>query len=213
MNTYLRILRLIYPYKHHFGFAVVCMMVFALSNGAMIYLIGPVMKFLFTTPKDLMILAVPIVIIAVAVVKGFSSFGQSFFMGFVSEGVIRDIRKRLYDHVLNMPVKFFSSTPTGVLVSRLTNDVNLLQTTTADAVTTVLKQSLTILVLAGVLITLDWKLSLAASVVLPLAFYPMRRFGKKMKNVSTKGQVTMGTMTSLLHEAIVGIRIVKAFCM
>ena len=113
MNTYSRILRLLPPYKVQFALAFVCMVGFALSNGAMAYLIGPVMKFLFsnettaagitiipfglyTVPKDSMLVGIPLAIMVVAVVKGLSSYGQSFFMGYVGQGVVRDIRKRLY---------------------------------------------------------------------------------------------------------------------
>ncbi len=229
MNTYLRILRLLPPYKAQASLAFICMIGFALSNGAMAYLIGPVMKFLFSNeagssiklipfnlyniPKEKMLIAIPLALIIVAVVKGVSSYGQSYFMGYVGQGIVRDIRKRLYDHILSLPVKYFTSTPTGVLISRLTNDVNLLQSTTSDAIATILKQSLTIIVLAAVIISLDWKLALAASVALPLSVYPMRKLGLRMKKISTQGQVSIGTMTALLHEAIAGIRIVKAFCM
>lgn len=229
MNTYIRILRLLPPYKGPFALAFLCMMGFALANGAMAYLIGPVMKFLFssdaaaginiipfelfTIPKEKMMIGIPLAIIAVAMTKGISSYGQSYFMGYVGQGVVRDIRSRLYEHILTLPVNYFSSTPTGVLISRLTNDVNLLQTTTSEAVSTILKQSLTIVVLGAVVVSLDWKLALAASIALPLSVYPMQKLGKRMKKVSTQGQVTMGAMTTLLHEAIAGIRIVKAFCM
>ena len=226
---YLRILKLLLPYKLHLSMAVLCMFIFALSNGAMAYLIGPVMQYLFASgsdsivniipydafdiPKEWMMLAIPLAIIAVAIAKGISSFGQAYFMGYVGQAAIRDIRKRLYGHVLSMPIGFFNSNPTGKLISRLTNDVNLLQTATAESLATVLKQCLTIVVLSAIIISLDWRLALAASVGLPLSIYPMSRFGKKMKQVSTKGQITMGAMTALLHEAISGIRIVKAFCM
>jgi subfamily B ATP-binding cassette protein MsbA len=226
---YLRTLKLLASYQLHLFLALICMVVFALSNGAMAYLIGPVIQYLFTSgsnsivniipygaftlPKEWITLAIPLAIIMVAVVKGISSFGQAFFMGYVSQGVIRDIRKRLYEHILNMPVNFFNSNPTGNLISRLTNDVNLLQSATAESLSTMLKQSLTIIVLSVIIISLDWRLALAAAVGIPLSVYPMRRFGKKMKQVSTKGQITMGAMTALLHEAIAGIRIVKAFCM
>lgn len=230
MNTYTRLLRLLPHYKVQLALAFVCMVGFALANGAMAYLIGPVMKFLFsndtsgagitvvpfnlyTVPREHMLVGIPLAIIAVALLKGVSSYGQSYFMGYVGQGVVRDIRKRLYDHVLSLPVNYFTTNPTGVLISRLTNDVNLLQTTTSEAISTVLKQSLTIVVLATVIISLDWKLALAASIALPMSVYPMRKLGKRMKKVSTKTQVTMGTMTTLLHEAIAGIRIVKAFCM
>src|SRR3990170_3998523 len=120
------------PYKVPFALAFVCMVAFALSNGAMVYLIGPVMKFLFTNsgeatagavsvipfdilniPKDKMMLGIPLAIIVVAVVKGVSSYGQSYFMGFVGQGVVKDLRGRLYDRVLNLPVDYFATTSTG----------------------------------------------------------------------------------------------------
>ncbi|HEY4706823.1 MAG TPA: ABC transporter transmembrane domain-containing protein, partial [Thermodesulfobacteriota bacterium] len=173
MNTYYRILKFLPRYKGHFLLAFVCMVGYAAANGAMAYLIGPVMKFLFTSgeseirlvpfglftvPKEGMMMAIPLAILAVAALKGLSSYGQSYFMGYVGQGVVRDLRKTLYDHMLNLPVRFFSNTSTGVLTSRLTNDVNLIQTSTSDAVAQILKQSLTIIVLGAVIVSLDWKL-------------------------------------------------------
>jgi subfamily B ATP-binding cassette protein MsbA len=230
LNTYSRILRLLPAYKVHFFMAFLCMVGFALANGAMAYLIGPVMKFLFasgtggaeinilpfkllTVSKEKMVLAIPLVLIAVAALKGFSSYGQTYFMGYVGQGIVRDLRDRLYSHILRLPVAYFSSTPTGTLSSRITHDVFLIQTSTAEAVAQMLKQSLTIVVLGAVVVSLDWKLALAASVALPLSAYPMQKLGQKMKKVSKQNQITMGAMTALLHEAISGVRVVKAFGM
>ena len=229
MNTYLRLLKLMPPYKGHFLMAFACMFAFALANGAMAYLIGPVMKFLFTSggpdtiklipfdlftvPREKMMLAIPLAIIAVAAAKGLSSYGQAYFMAYVGQGIVRDLRKKLYSHILTLSLGYFSSTSTGILTSRITSDVNLIQTSTSDAVTQILKQSLTIIILGAVVVSLDWKLAMAASVALPLSVYPMQKLGRRMKKVSTQGQVTMGAMTALLHEAISGVRIVKAFCM
>ncbi|MBI2400162.1 MAG: lipid A export permease/ATP-binding protein MsbA [Deltaproteobacteria bacterium] len=230
MNTYIRILRLLPAYKGHFFLAFLCMVGYALANGAMAYLIGPVMKFLFaagkggaeidilpfhllTLSKEEIMLAIPLVLIAVAALKGFSSYGQTYFMGFVGQGIVRDLRDSLYRHILRLPVAYFSSTPTGTLSSRITHDVYLIQTSTAEAVAQILKQSLTIVVLGAVVVSLDWKLALAASIALPLSAYPMRKLGQKMKKVSRQNQITMGSMTGLLHESISGVRVVKAFGM
>jgi subfamily B ATP-binding cassette protein MsbA len=205
------------------------MIIFALTNGVMAYLIGPVLKFLFASngaeeiklipfdlfvfPKEWMIIAIPLVIFGVALFKGLSYFGQSYLMGFVGQRVVADLRAKLYRHILDLPIKYFSKTTTGTLMSRITNDTNMLQSTTVDSLATLLREGLTIIILAAIIIGSDWKLSLAAFVAFPLAIYPMMKFGKKMKRVSTAGQVTMGKMTTILHETIAGIRIVKAFCM
>jgi subfamily B ATP-binding cassette protein MsbA len=89
----------------------------------------------------------------------------------------------------------------------------MLQKTTADALTHSLKEVLSIVVLASVVVAMDWKLALAAAFVFPLVAYPAMRFGRKIKSASRKGQVSMGSLTSLIYEAISGVRIVKAFNM
>ena len=134
-------------------------------------------------------------------------------MGYVGQKMVADIRLHLYQHILNLPISYLSKSSTGQLMSRMTNDVGMLQNTAANSVATILRESFSIIVLAIVVITRDWKLALAAFITFPLAIYPLVRFSKKMRKVSTQGQATMGAMTILMHEAIAGIRIVKAFCM
>ena len=229
MELYLRLLKFLFHYLVQLVLAIVFMLTLALSNGAMAYLVGPVLKFLFTNnaedtirlvPIDLftfnraqMLIAVPVIIILVAFIKGLSFFWQAYFMGYVGQKMVADIRLHLYQHILNLPISYLSKSSTGQLMSRMTNDVGMLQNTAANSVATVLRESFSIIVLAIVVITRDWKLALAAFITFPLAIYPLVRFSKKMRKVSTQGQTTMGAMTILMHEAIAGIRIVKAFCM
>lgn len=229
MKLYLRLLKFLLNYWIQLLLAVFFMLVLALSNGAFAYLVGPVLKFLFASntdetirliPFDIftfdraqMIVAVPIAIIVVAFVKGLSFFGQSYFMGYVGQMVVTDIRTFLYKHILHLPVSYFTKNSTGALMSKVTNDVGMLQNAAADSVATLLRESLTIIVLTTVVISRDWKLAIAAFIAFPLAIYPLIQFSKKMRKISTQGQASMGAMTTLLHEAIAGIKIVKAFCM
>jgi len=205
------------------------MITLALSNGAFAYLVGPVLKFLFANntdntirliPLDIftfdraqMLVVVPMVIILVALEGEDAFFGQAYFMGYIGQRIVADIRQFLYKHILNLPISYFTKNSTGALMSRVTNDVGMLQNTAADSVATLLRESLTIIALATVVIGKDWKLAAATFIAFPLAIYPMVRFSKKMRKVSTQGQASMGAMTTLLHEAIAGIKIVKAFCM
>ncbi|HBR16415.1 MAG: hypothetical protein A3G39_06555 [Deltaproteobacteria bacterium RIFCSPLOWO2_12_FULL_43_16] len=229
MKLYLRLLNFLLHYWAQLALAVCFMITLALSNGAFAYLVGPVLKFLFANntdntirliPLDIftfdraqMLVVVPMVIILVALVKGLSFFGQAYFMGYIGQRIVADIRQFLYKHILNLPISYFTKNSTGALMSRVTNDVGMLQNTAADSVATLLRESLTIIALATVVIGKDWKLAAATFIAFPLAIYPMVRFSKKMRKVSTQGQASMGAMTTLLHEAIAGIKIVKAFCM
>ena len=220
------------PYWFYFGVAVLSMVAFALSNGALAYLIGPALKFLFssgpggtaepirlvplgmfTVPSEMMIYVIPMAIMVMAIIKGLAFYGNNYYMGYVGHRIVNDLRRALYDHILRLPVKYFTDNPTGTLTSRLTNDVNMLQGTVANSIAVAFRQGLTVIVLIAVIVSMDWKLSIISLLLYPLCILPMIKFGRKMKKVSEKGQVTMGRMTALLHEAIGGVRIVKAFGM
>jgi subfamily B ATP-binding cassette protein MsbA len=98
-------------------------------------------------------------------------------------------------------------------MSRITFDVNYIQGAVSEAITSLLKDSFTILCLVFVVFWRDWKLAIIAMVVFPLTVYPISRFGKKIRKAVTGAQITMGSLTSLLQETITGARIVKAFSM
>lgn len=229
MKLYLKLLKFVAPYWLYLSGAVLCMLLLALSTGAMAYLIGPALKFLFTNKGDdiiklmptglmsldraRMIYVIPFLIIVVAVVKGFSFFGQAYLMGYIGQRVILDIREKLYKQILSLPIPFFTKTHTGTIISRVTNDVNQIQGTATESFAVLIRSVLTIIALAIVVIMQDFKLAVIALLVFPFAIYPLIRFSKKFRKVSTQGSVTVGQMTSLLQEAISGIRIVKAFCM
>jgi subfamily B ATP-binding cassette protein MsbA len=100
-----------------------------------------------------------------------------------------------------------------VLISRITNDVNLVQGAVSSAITGLLKHPLTIIGLAGVAFYRDWRLALIAFVILPGAIIPIYRFSRKIRRVSIKGLQMMARLTSLIQETTTGVRIVKAFNM
>ncbi|MEK7881159.1 MAG: ABC transporter transmembrane domain-containing protein [Deltaproteobacteria bacterium] len=228
MEVYFRLLKFVRPYRARFILASLCMLVFSATNGALAYLFGPAIKTLFSgsggreilfragffdikTSNPALFVVAAITIIAV--LKGFSSYGNTYLMGYVGQMAIADLRRKLYDHILRLPYGYFVVNSTGNLTSRLTNDIQVLQKLTAETLAVALKQMLAAIALAAVILAIDWKLALVTFIVLPLISYPLVRFGKAMKRVSGKGQVTMGTIMSFLHEAISGIRIVKGFGM
>ena len=230
MRLYLRLLKFLLPYWLKLVVALVCMVVFAVANGLMAYLIGPAIKLLFDKDKapqgygiptdivtffstqDMQIL-LPLAIIAVALIRGISSYGNTYYMGYVGQRVIADLRRRLYEHLLELPYEFFVRNPAGGLTSRLTNDINLLEKATADTLVHAFKHGLSVVVLVVIIVMMDWQLALVGGIAFPIAIYPAMRFGRRIKNISRKGQVTLGDMASIIHEAIKGIRVVKGFGM
>lgn len=228
MKIYIRLFQYIKPYKGWIVLAFVSMLLFALTNGALVYLTGPAIKTLFlpgdtdtsvipfdliNIPPDIMAVFIPIAIIVAAILKGFSSYGNTFCMGYVGQRMIIDIRSALYNHVLKLPIGYFVSNPSGSMITKLTLDVNQLQRASVEAFTKASKQVLTLIVLIAVIFGKDWHLALVACATFPLTVYPAMRLARKMKRATKKGQVTMGSITSILSESLIGIKIVKAFGM
>lgn len=236
MALYRRLLQLVKPYWVKLGLAMVLMILVSLLTASQALLVKPAMDGVFFKKEGLppvvkniiiklhlgdlllkqdmeMLLLLPIGIILLFFFKGLFDYGQAYLMNFVGLRVVADIRQKLYDHLQNLSLSFFTRTPTGVLISRITNDVNLVQGSVSNAITGLIKDSVTILGLTAVVFYRDWKLGLIAFIVFPIALIPIKEFAKRLRKFSLRGLQRMGSITTFLHETITGNRIVKAFNM
>jgi len=236
MSLYRRLLGLIKPYWAKLGVAMICMMGVSFLTAAQAFLVKPAFDGVFLKreriPESLrniiihlhldglllkegmeMLLLLPIAIVLLFLFKGLFEYGQAYFMNYVGLKIVADVREKLYNHLQTLSLSFFTKTPTGVLISRITNDVNLLQASVSNVITGLLKDIFTILGLLGVIFYRNWKLAIIASIVFPLALFPIKEFGKRLRKFSRKSFQRMGSLTTFLHETITGNRIVKAFNM
>ncbi len=213
MELYRRLLQYIKPYQMKLILAMICMVFVALCTAGSAWLVQPAMDKIFIDKSMRMLFLIPLLIVGLYLVKGIFYYGQAYLMSYVGQRIVADFREKLYDHIQRLSLSFFTKTPTGILISRLTNDVTLIQGAVSSALTSVLRDSFTILALTGVVFYRDWKLACIAAIVLPLAAIPIVKFGEKLRKFSIKGQIRMGFITSLLQETISGNRIVKAFTM
>jgi subfamily B ATP-binding cassette protein MsbA len=213
MSLYRRLLDLVKPYRVKLAFAMICMLFVSLLTAAQAFLVQPALDDVFLK-KDLKILfLLPIAIILLFFIKGIFDYGQAYLMNFVGLRIVADMREKLYNHLQNLSLSFFTKTPTGVLISRITNDVNLIQGAVSNTITGLLKDAFTIVGLCGVIFYRNWKLAIIAFIIFPLAIIPIKEFGKRLRKFSRKSQQRMGSITAFLHETITGNRIVKAFSM
>jgi subfamily B ATP-binding cassette protein MsbA len=213
MNLYKRLLKLVIPYWDRLAFAMVCMLGEASCTAASAYLVKPVLDDIFINKKLAMLKLLPIAVLLLFLVKGLCSWGHAYLMSYVGQRIVTKLRQQLYDHLQLLSLSFFDKTPTGILMSRITNDVTLIQGAVSNAITGLLKDCFSVLGLIGVIFYRDWQLATIAMVVLPFAFYPIVKFGRMLRRISTKSQESMGDISVILHETISGSRIVKAFGM
>jgi subfamily B ATP-binding cassette protein MsbA len=119
----------------------------------------------------------------------------------------------VYAHINDLSLSFFHKNPTGELLSRIINDISMLQGSITHALIRLLRDFFSVIGLLGVIFYMDWRLALISLLFIPMATIPVVVFGKKFRKISTNYQKMLGEATSQLHETIAGVRIVKAFCM
>lgn len=213
MDVFKRLLKLAKPHSGRFLMAMLCMLVVGTSTSALAFLVKPALDGIFLKKDAQMLFWIPLVVIFIYLAKGLCSYGQMVLMNYIGLRVVADLRGSLYRQIQKQSLSFFTRHPTGILMSRITNDAGTLQGAVSDAVTTMFKDTFTLIGLIFVIFYRDWKLAVIAMLIFPLIIYPIAKFGKKMRSVATRTQITMGALTTLLHETISGTRIVKAFGM
>jgi ATP-binding cassette, subfamily B, bacterial MsbA len=208
-----RILALIRKNSGRLAVAAACSLMVAGATTAMGYLIKPVIDDIFVNRDTAGLIILPLVVIAIFFIKGLGSYGQEYFMNYVGEDIIRRLRTQLYDRIQDLSLAFFQKENTGTLMSRITNDVNILKAMVSTAVTGSLRDVSAIIGLTAVIFYQNWRMAIIALIVLPLAFWPVFILGRKVRRVSTGCQQGMAELNSFLHETLTGNKIVKAFGM
>jgi len=205
------LLGLVFQHRFRLGGAMAFSLLIAATTSAIPFLLKPVLDDIFINQDTSMLKMLPLAVILLYLMRGIGLYGQEYMMNYVGESIIRRLRDRLYDHIQDMPLAFFHRERTGVLMSRITNDVNVVKAMVSTAVTGTLRDAFTIMGLTFVIFYRDWKMALFAFFILPLAFYPVVEFGRRVRRVSTGCQEAMADMSSFLHETLAGNKIVKAF--
>jgi ATP-binding cassette, subfamily B, bacterial MsbA len=163
-------------------------------------------------PADSLLTICFIVVIAFFF-KNIFGYLQSNLMVAVEQGLIRDVRNALYRHIHALPLAYFSNERTGNLISRIMNDVPVINTGISATFQTMIREPLLIAVYLAITLMISWKLTLIAFVVFPLALLVIAAIGGRVHRVSGLVQERIADLTSVLHETISGVKVVKAFGM
>ncbi|MFE6774867.1 ABC transporter ATP-binding protein [Streptomyces sp. NPDC057702] len=161
--------------------------------------------------REVVTLAVLIAVIAVA--EAGLGLTQRWFSARIGEGLILDLRRAVYDHVQRLPVAFFTRTRTGALVSRLNNDVIGAQRAFSDTLSGVVSNVVTLLLTLGVMLSLSWRITLLALVLLPVFVLPARRMGARLARLQREAATHNAAMSTQMTErfSAPGATLVKLF--
>ncbi len=191
--------------------AVVFMVIVAASTGGAPLVLRFAIRELFELGQRDMVLMVAAAIIGVNLVKAAATYGQAKIMSYVGQRLVANIQITLFRHLMVSDLGRLQSTHSGSFVSNFLYDANLIAEAVSSGITGVAKNGLTVIALFGVLLWLDWKLALIASIVVPFAANSARKLGKKMRRATTGGMDMTDTLSRTVLESLNGARTVKAF--
>ncbi|MCX5712048.1 MAG: ABC transporter ATP-binding protein, partial [Candidatus Omnitrophica bacterium] len=236
MKDYFKLLKFIKPHKSTFILAIIAMGFSALFDNVTLAMIIPVSDRIMTnkqiiipvklpqfltnfiamlnvTPPNVLIKWVSIFMVILFVLKGFFSFFQGYLMSDIGQRVVRDIRSQLYTKLQSLSLAYFTHKRGGELISRITNDVKLVENAVSYGSTDLFYQSFQVILFGILALTLNPKLAIVVVVLMPLISLPIINIGKVLRKLSKRSQEKMADINSVLYETIIGARIVKAFNM
>ncbi|HEY8304444.1 MAG TPA: ABC transporter ATP-binding protein [Solirubrobacteraceae bacterium] len=152
-----------------------------------------------------------IAFLAVAVVYWVMTYAQTYLVGWVGQRALADLRIRIFKHLQTLPIGFYESRPAGVLISRITNDVEALDSLVTDSVVTLFQAGLTLVGAVAVLLVLDLKLALLTFCVVPIVAAGSLWFRLASAGAFRRTRETIGAITAYLQETLSGIRVVRSF--
>jgi subfamily B ATP-binding cassette protein MsbA len=209
VNPFVRLLRHARPYRGRLAAALLAMLAYGAASACLAYLIKPI--FDEVLPSRTGLGAVAAAIVGVYLVKGLGAFSSAYLMTDVGQRVVRDIRNRLFAHILGQSAGFFARRSTGQLLSRVTNDVTQIQQAVSETIGDLLRESLALVGYASLLFYYDARLALVVMTGAPIVIYPLVRLGQRVRRTTRRSQEELEHLSHLAVEAFSGHRIVKAF--
>ncbi len=170
-------------------------------------------EYILSGTIDEILLNISILIIVTFIFKNIFSYISSYFIAYVEQGIIRNFRNDLYQHILKLPLSFFKNQKSGDIISRFTNDVGIIQQSITQVFLNVFQEPLTVLVFFGIAFSVSWKLTLFSLLIVPFSILIIASIGGLLRRMSYRLQQKLGSIVGILHETLAGMKIVKAFGM
>jgi ATP-binding cassette, subfamily B, bacterial MsbA len=209
LTVFFRLLEFSRPYRGRLAIAVAAMIVYGAASAGLVRQIQRILDAVLPRREEL----VPtiVTILALYFAKGLGAYISGYLMTDVGQRIVRDIRDRLFRHILGQSAAFFSVNTSGRLMSRITNDVAQVQRAVSETIGDLLRESFALLFFAGALFYYDARLALVCLTGAPLIVYPLVRLGQRVRRTTRRSQEALEQMSHVSAEAFTGHRIVKAF--
>jgi subfamily B ATP-binding cassette protein MsbA len=211
MGIYRRLLGSVRPYRARLLGSILCGALLSGTTALVALLVKPVLDKIFVDRDTTKLLLFPMAIVLLYVVRGLLSYGHAYLMRSIGQGIVRDMRDQLFAHVQSLPLTSLHEHHTGTWMSRMINDITLIERAVTSAINDILRQGLTMLGLIGVAFYRDWLLAMYAILILPLASLLIMQLARRLRALNRRAQEHLETLSRLMVEVFGSLTVVKGF--
>ncbi|HSJ82130.1 MAG TPA: lipid A export permease/ATP-binding protein MsbA [Thiobacillus sp.] len=208
---YLRLLGYVRPYWRMFALSLVALVLTAATEPMLPALFKPLLDQGFVAKDQAFIRWIPILLLALFLVRGVTSFISTYCMAWVGSRLVMDLRAAMFDKLMSLPTRYFDQNPSGQLIAYLAFNVTQVTQSATSSLTTLVRDTVTVLGLLGYLLWLNWQLTLIVFGMVPLTLWIVRMASKRLRGLSRKAQQNIGDLTQVVDEAVGGHRVVKLY--
>lgn len=205
-----KMFRLFLPYKYALAISFIASLCVGVATGATAYLVKPALDDIFLAKNERLLYLIPLAFMAATLFKGLGRYAQNYFITYCGLRVIEDVRILVYNKLINLPSTYHLGSTIGDMMSRVMNDVGSMRSS-IPALIMIIRQCFTIISLVVTVIYQNPSLSFYSVLALPIAFYPLIIFSKKLRKFHEKNNNLNASITSQLQETFSGISVIKAF--
>ena len=210
-HLYKRLFSYVKPYTSKLCLAVFFSMIVGAIATSPVPIIQKTFDSIFTEKDYFMLKVIPLALVVLYSLKAILMYAQNLIMFGISWELVVQFREKLFTHIHRLPFGFFEENDTGKLISRINNDVVVMQSTVTRLLKEFLQNSVTLMGLLVWVFYLKWDWALMALIIFPLMILPVSNIGRKLKKFSHKGQEILGNINATILESFSGIKIVRAF--
>ncbi|MEA5446606.1 lipid A export permease/ATP-binding protein MsbA [Gammaproteobacteria bacterium AB-CW1] len=211
LKVYRRLLRYVVPHWRIFLLAVIAMAIFAVSQAGFPAILQPLMDESLVARDPEAIRIIPILLMGLFVIRGITGFLSTFCMHWVGRRVIKQLRTETFRQLLSLPVSYFDQSSTGVLVSKLTYNIEQIAESVTNAITVLVRDTLSVVALFAWMLWISVPLTAFLLITVPMLMALVRFVSRRFRKYSTRIQNSMGDVTRVAEEVIGGQRVVKVF--
>ncbi len=211
LPLYRRLLSLLKPYHGKMGAALVCMVGAGICAAIPAWLMKNVVDGVLIRKEYFMLNMLVVGLVVLFVLKAGFTYGQKYLMGWVGQKIVMDLRVAAYAHLQTLSLKFINDKRVGELLSRVTNDANMLQTTVSTVAVDLVIQGVSCAAMLGYCLYLNWRLMLYTLFILPIVVFVLKRASETLRKVGHGMQQRVADLSAVAEEALSAIRIVRAF--